>query len=200
MPASSPMTPSAATDGTSVPAILVRVSRSAEPRHRGTLAIGGWTIPCVVGSGGLVAAARKREGDLRTPIGLYPLRYGLYDPVNCPDFGGTTAFPFAPMRDAMIWEEDPAHPHYNRLILADGDARAGDRLTRRRAEGLFDLVIPVGYNDATPEPGRGSAIFIHAARPDGSGTAGCVAVAREHLEELARRLEPGMVVDIGYDG
>ena len=75
-------------------------------------------------------------------------------------------------------------------------ARADERLTRRRAAGLFDVVVPIGYNDAVAEPYRGSAIFIHAARPDGSGTAGCVAVPRQHLEELARRLEPGMVLSV----
>ena len=65
---------------------------------------------------------------------------------------------------------------------------------------LFDVVIPIGYNDSVPESGRGSALFIHAARPDMSGTAGCVAVRPEQLLELARRLSPGMVIDINHDG
>jgi L,D-peptidoglycan transpeptidase YkuD (ErfK/YbiS/YcfS/YnhG family)/predicted deacylase len=182
-----------------VPAVRVRIPRGSGPRHRGSLTIGDWSIPCVIGSGGLVPASAKREGDKRTPIGVFPLRYGFYDPVNCPSLGGGTAFPFVPMRDDMIWEEDTGSPHYNRLLVAEEGARPDERLTRRRAEGLFDVVVPIGYNDAVAEPYRGSAIFIHAARPDGSGTAGCVAVPRQHLEELARRLEPGMVIDIAYD-
>ena len=28
-----------------------------------------------------------------------------------------------------------------------------------RDDGAYDLVVPLGYNDAPPEPGRGSAIF-----------------------------------------
>ncbi|MBP0588021.1 L,D-transpeptidase family protein, partial [Mycobacterium tuberculosis] len=51
-------------------------------------------------------------------------------------------------------------------------------------------------NDARPDARGGSAIFMHTARPDYSGTSGCVVVAHEHLMELARRLRPGMVVDI----
>ena len=51
-----------------------------------------------------------------------------------------------------------------------------------------------------PEAGRGSALFVHAARPDMSGTAGCVAVRPDDLLELARRLRPGMVIDIDYEG
>lgn len=185
--------------GIRVPTIVVRIPRHGEPRHRGKLTIGEWTVPCVIGSGGLVPAHAKREGDKRTPIGVFPLRYGLYDPVNCPSLRDGLSFPFVPMRDDMIWEEDAASPFYNRLLVADEGARPDERITRRRAERLFDVVVPIGYNDAVAEPHRGSAIFIHAARPDGSGTAGCVAVPREHLEELARRLEPGMVIDIGYE-
>ena len=49
-----------------------------------------------------------------------------------------------------------------------------------------------------PEAFRGSAIFIHAAREDMRGTAGCVALKRGDLAELAKRLVPGMVIDIGY--
>lgn len=179
--------------------VAVRIPRGAEPRHRGTLSIGDWSVPCVIGTGGLVPAMDKREGDKCTPVGVFPLRYGLFDPVNCPAFGAEAAFPFVPMHDDMIWEEDAHSPFYNRLLIADAGVRADERITRRRAEGLFDLVIPVGWNDAVAEPHRGSAIFIHASRPDGSGTAGCVAVPREHLEELARRLVPGMMVDIGYE-
>ena len=177
----------------------VRVPRDADPVHRGTLSIGSWTIPCLVGSAGLVPAAEKREGDGRTPIGIYPLRYGFHDPVERPGFGAGTVFPFVPMSGDMIWEEDPLDPHYNRLVFAQHGARPGDRLARNRPNGRFDLVIPIGYNDAAPEPHRGSAIFIHAARGDGSGTAGCIAVAREQMEELARRLAIGMVIDIAYE-
>jgi predicted deacylase len=96
----------------------------------------------------------------------------------------------------MIWEEDG--PHYNRLVLAERGERAGDRLNRRRDEPLFDIVIPVGFNDATAELGRGSAIFVHAARADMGPTSGCIGVPREALLDLVRRLEPGMAIDIGH--
>jgi predicted deacylase len=62
------------------------------------------------------------------------------------------------------------------------------------------VIVPIGYNDAVPEAGRGSALFVHAARPDMSGTAGCVALAPGDLLELARRLRPGMLIDIDYEG
>jgi L,D-peptidoglycan transpeptidase YkuD (ErfK/YbiS/YcfS/YnhG family)/predicted deacylase len=182
---------------TRIPTLVVRIPRAGQPPHHGSLTIGSWTVPCVIGSGGLIAASDKREGDKCTPIGNFPLRYGLVDRVSLPDFPRDLAFPFAAQTDAMIWEEDG--PDYNRLVLADDDERRNERLTRRRAEGLFDIIVPIGFNDAVAETGRGSALFIHGARPDMRGTAGCVAVSREHLRELATRLEPGMAIDIGYE-
>jgi predicted deacylase len=96
----------------------------------------------------------------------------------------------------MIWEEEG--PDYNRLVFSEGGERPDERLTRRRQEGLFDIIVPIGFNDAVPEMGRGSAIFIHAARADMSGTAGCIGVPRECMSELVLRLKPGMLIDIGY--
>ncbi len=183
---------------TSIPTISVRIPRTDQAGHRGTLAIGDWAVPCVVGSGGLVAASVKREGDRKTPIGVFPLRYGLFKPIPALRFLQTVSFPFVPCSDDMIWEEDG--PDYNRLVFADGADRLGDRLARPRDHDLFNVIVPIGYNDAVAEAGRGSALFVHAARPDMSGTAGCVALRPDDLLELARRLKPGMVIDIDYDG
>ena len=182
---------------TTLPTIKVRLPREAAATHQGMLSIGEWSTPCVVGEAGLIAASLKREGDKRTPIGVFPLRYGLYDKAALPDFPRDLAFPFVPMGEAMIWEEDG--PNYNRLVLAEGDERRDERLARQRAEPLFEIVVPVGYNDAVVEAGRGSALFIHAARQDLRGTAGCIAVPSAALIELARRLEPGMVIDIDHE-
>jgi L,D-peptidoglycan transpeptidase YkuD (ErfK/YbiS/YcfS/YnhG family)/predicted deacylase len=179
---------------TSIPTISVRVQSG----HKGTLSIGGWSVPCVVGTGGLASASVKREGDRKTPIGTFPLRYGLFKPLPALRFLESVNFPFVPCSDDMIWEEDG--PDYNRLVYADGADRPGDRLARPRDHDLFNVIVPIGYNDAVAEAGRGSALFVHAARPDMSGTAGCVALRPDDLHELARRLKPGMLIDIGYDG
>ena len=82
---------------TSVPKIVVRVSRVADPIHHGRLTIDNWSIPCTVGAGGLIQASFKREGDKCTPIGVFPLRYGFFDPAAVPDFPRDLAFPFVPL-------------------------------------------------------------------------------------------------------
>jgi len=181
---------------TYAPKILVRVPRGETASHLGKLIIDDWSVPCTIGAGGLIQASFKQEGDRRTPIGVFPLRYGLFDPVALPDFPRNLPFPFVPLSQDMIWEEEGSN--YNRLVFAESDERPGERLARRRSEGLFDIVVPIGFNDAVAELGRGSAIFIHAARADMSGTAGCIGVPREHMPELVRRLRPGMLIDIGH--
>lgn len=179
-----------------IPTIHVRLPRASGPSHLATLTIDDWTIPCTVGSGGLVQARLKREGDTCTPMGIFPLRYGFYDAVNWPDFPQRLGFPFVPLTDEMIWED--SGEAYNRLVYTDPAQRLEERLVRRRADHLFDIMVPFGFNDAVPEPGRGSALFVHVARSDMRGTEGCVAVPREHLQEFVSRLKPGMMIDIGY--
>jgi L,D-peptidoglycan transpeptidase YkuD (ErfK/YbiS/YcfS/YnhG family) len=45
-----------------------------------------------------------------------------------------------------------------------------------RADRLYDLVLVIGYNDDPVVPGKGSAMFLHLARPDFGPTEGCVAL------------------------
>lgn len=182
---------------TSAPTIRVRVPRKNGELHLGTLSIGQWQTPCTVGAAGLIQASLKREGDKRTPIGIFPLRYGLFNESARPDFAHDLAFPFVPMSDGMIWEEDGEA--YNRLVYAEDDQRIHDRLQRPRDEALFEVVVPIGFNDAMPEVGRGSALFIHAARADMSGTAGCIGIPADRISEFSQHLKPGMLIDINYD-
>jgi L,D-peptidoglycan transpeptidase YkuD (ErfK/YbiS/YcfS/YnhG family) len=50
-----------------------------------------------------------------------------------------------------------------------------------REDHLYDLVGVLGWNDDPPRPGRGSAIFLHLARPDFGPTEGCIALALPDL-------------------
>ena len=59
-----------------------------------------------------------------------------------------------------------------------------------REDGLYDLVVVVGYNDDPPEGEWGSAIFLHIARDDYSPTQGCVAFARDDLLKLVTLIGP----------
>ena len=49
----------------------------------------------------------------------------------------------------------------------------------------------LGHNDAPPEPGAGSAIFMHLAKPGYAATEGCVALAEADLVDLLKAAGPG---------
>ena len=59
-----------------------------------------------------------------------------------------------------------------------------------RSDGIYDVIAVLGYNDRPVVPGKGSAIFLHIARPNYSPTLGCVALARENLLEFLSKATP----------
>jgi L,D-peptidoglycan transpeptidase YkuD (ErfK/YbiS/YcfS/YnhG family) len=68
-------------------------------------------------------------------------------------------------------------------------ASSADRL--KRDDHLYDLVLVLGYNDRPRVRGRGSAIFMHLARPGFAPTAGCIALERRDLLMLLAGLRRG---------
>ncbi len=147
----------------------------------------GLATACALGRGGVQRS--KREGDGVTPAGLWPVRSLRYRPgrVGLPA-GAMRASPIGP-RDG--WCDDPGHPAYNRPVRLPLAASA-ERLLR--ADGLYDMVVELGYNDAPPRPGAGSAIFLHVARPGLRPTAGCIAVPRPVLRRILARMRPGDLI------
>jgi L,D-peptidoglycan transpeptidase YkuD (ErfK/YbiS/YcfS/YnhG family) len=65
-----------------------------------------------------------------------------------------------------------------------------------REDGVYDLLVVIGYNTNPIVPGAGSAIFLHIARASFSPTVGCVAVPREMLLKLVSSITPGSTITI----
>ena len=148
-------------------------------------------VRCALGPAGVVPAAAKREGDGASPAGIWPIRDVWYRPDRGPP--PACELRVRAMRPEDGWCDDPADPAYNRHVLLPYPASA-ERLWRD--DGLYDIVVVLGYNDDPPQPGRGSCIFLHVAKPDFSPTQGCVAVARAELEALLAGAHPGDAVEI----
>jgi L,D-peptidoglycan transpeptidase YkuD (ErfK/YbiS/YcfS/YnhG family) len=133
--------------------------------------------------------ALKREGDGGTPLGRFPIRQVLYraDRVARP----RTWLPVRAIRDHDGWCDDPADRNYNRLIRLPSP-RSAEGL--KRADHLYDLVLVLGYNDRPRVKGKGSAIFMHLARPGYEPTDGCIALSRHDLTRLLAELRPGSTI------
>ena len=90
------------------------------------------------------------------------------------------------LREEMGWCDDAEHPRYNQLVRLPFGA-SHEQLWRE--DDCYDLIVPMGYNDDPIMAGRGSAIFLHIAKPDFSGTEGCIALSKEHLLDVLIRLD-----------
>jgi L,D-peptidoglycan transpeptidase YkuD (ErfK/YbiS/YcfS/YnhG family) len=147
----------------------------------GRCVLQGQVFRAALGARGVIA--RKEEGDGATPAGILPIRRVLYraDRIKPP----TCAVPLEPLGPTDGWCDAPDHRDYNRMVRLPHDARC-EALWRRDA--LYDVIGVLGWNDAPVERRRGSAIFLHVARPDYAPTEGCVALA---LPDLLRLLAMG---------
>ena len=143
------------------------------------LRLGGIAVRVALGRGGLRGAAEKQEGDGATPTGILPLRRVLFraDRGKPP----AAAVPVEPLAPDDGWCDDPGHPDYNRMIRRPHAAR---HEALWRDDAVYDLIGVLGWNDAPAVPGRGSAIFLHVARPDFAPTDGCVALAPADLRRV----------------
>jgi L,D-peptidoglycan transpeptidase YkuD (ErfK/YbiS/YcfS/YnhG family) len=66
----------------------------------------------------------------------------------------------------------------------------------RREDRLYDLVLVLGYNDRPRVKGKGSAIFMHLARPGFTPTDGCIALTRHDLAMLLAQVKRGTQIAI----
>lgn len=154
------------------------------PPHSGVLRCGDEAFPCVFGAGGI--RENKREGDGATPAGCFELRQVFYraDRVAKPE----TQIPARPLDPADGWCDDPDDSSYNRPVRLPYAARA-EKLWRE--DGQYDVIAVLGYNDDPVVRGRGSAIFLHVAKPDGGSTQGCVALALGDLRTVLKAAGAG---------
>jgi L,D-peptidoglycan transpeptidase YkuD (ErfK/YbiS/YcfS/YnhG family) len=157
----------------------------------GRFDLDGRRVRCALGKGGVIDAGDKREGDGCTPLGLWPIRRVLYRPDRGPR--PPTRLPVAAIARNDGWCDAPRDRNYNRPVKLPYPASAEKMW---RTDELYDLVLILGYNDAPVRPGRGSAIFLHCARPSFSATAGCVALARKEVLALLARAAPGDAVAV----
>jgi L,D-peptidoglycan transpeptidase YkuD (ErfK/YbiS/YcfS/YnhG family) len=162
---------------------FIRVRTRPGQQTKGWLFAGSSVIPVALGRTGI--KADKREGDGGTPVGrFHPIRlWWRADRRRRPK----TLLPMRPIGPADAWCEDPRSRRYNQPFRRSANEPV-DRL--RRDDALYDLIIEIDHNTRPRVAGRGSAVFLHLARPAFGPTAGCVAMRPNDLERLLARLSP----------
>jgi len=146
-------------------------------RHRGFLRCGPLTLPCALGRTGITHL--KREGDGATPAGRHRLLSLYVRRDRLP--GPRSALPARPLRRNDGWSEDRRHGRYNCPVRLPSSAA---HETMWRDDRLYDVVGVLDWNMRPRVRGRGSAIFLHVARPSYAPTAGCIALKFRDLTRL----------------
>jgi L,D-peptidoglycan transpeptidase YkuD (ErfK/YbiS/YcfS/YnhG family) len=132
------------------------------------------------------AGTSKREGDGRSPAGVFALGtvHGTASDLD-------TRLPYQKIAEDQVCIDDPTSAHYNRVVSKRDvapDFRSAEPL--RRSDGMYDVAIDVEHNRSPVVAGHGSCIFIHPwAGPD-TRLPGCTGVAKSDALALARWLTP----------
>lgn len=160
------------------------------------LCVEGDQFDCLVGRAGIVSYAQKREGDEASPKGRWPMRGLWYRPdkwaldrlasEKLPSGHGFSPRPITP-NDG--WCDDPACDAYNQPVDLPF---SGSHETLWRTDSLYDLLIPLGYNDDPVYRGKGSAIFLHCTdnATYAKHTKGCIAISKPNLIQLLPYIGP----------
>ncbi len=149
----------------------------------GTAEWGARRIRCALGRSGI--AGDKREGDGATPAGTLSLLRVLYraDRNVPPD----TELALAALRPDDGWCDAPEDASYNRQVRLPHGASCE---TLWRDDHVYDLIVVTDFNATPVAPHRGSAIFLHVARPSYAPTEGCIAFALEDLRLIVNEWRP----------
>src|SRR5262249_1333180 len=144
---------------------LIRVRPRPGRHSQGILFFGGRILSVVLGRSGI--RANKFEGDGTTPRGRFrPVQlWWRADRHARPP----TLLPVRRITPDLAWCEAPTDRRYNRPFRRS-PRESGDRLWRD--DHLYDFVIEIDHNLRPRVARRGSAVFLHVARPNRSPTAG----------------------------
>lgn len=145
---------------------------------------------CAIGKNGFTHD--KIEGDNCTPIGVFPLR-ACWWRADKLDAAPRTALPMREVTPQDGWCDEPTDTYYNTHVTLPF-AASHEKLWRE--DDVYDVIVPLGYNDAPVEAGKGSAIFFHVAKPDYAGTEGCVALALPDLLEVLAKVDVTTCMEI----
>jgi L,D-peptidoglycan transpeptidase YkuD (ErfK/YbiS/YcfS/YnhG family) len=142
------------------------------------------SINGVIGKNGFAKLEEKREGDGKTPSGIYSLNmtFGYNESIQ-------TKMPYRQAFPNDLWIDDVNAGDYNRWVKKE-DTRALSYEKMKRNDNLYKYGIIIEYNTNPVIKGHGSAIFLHVWRGENTATEGCVAVSEEDIVRILDWLDP----------
>jgi L,D-peptidoglycan transpeptidase YkuD (ErfK/YbiS/YcfS/YnhG family) len=135
-----------------------------------------------IGERGFAAVDEKREGDGKSPTGIFPFGIAFgYDPSV------ETKMPYRQVTDDDFWVDDANSEDYNKWVKGKPKASSWEKMKRDDDQYKYGVVIE--YNMHPIVKGKGSAIFLHVWN-HGDSTLGCVAMSEEMILKILGWLDP----------
>ena len=126
-----------------------------------------------------------------TPKGKYKIKCILYrkDRIKKID----SKIKKIAIKKNMGWCNDPKSNNYNRLIKLPS-AYNFEKLFKNN--NTYDILIVLDYNMNPTIKNKGSAIFIHVAKKNYKKTEGCIALKKNDLLKIIKKLKKNTIVKI----
>jgi len=148
---------------------------------------GGWhlvfpTFAGSIGEMGFAAIDNKKEGDGKSPSGVFPLGIAFgYDPSV------VTKMPYRQATEDDFWVDDVNSEDYNQWVKGEPNAASWEKM--RRDDDQYKVGVVIEYNMYPIVKGKGSAIFLHVWK-GGGATLGCVSMPEEMVLKILGWLDP----------
>lgn len=144
------------------------------------------SCPAYIGKKGW---GKTREGDLKTPCGVYhfTMAFGINDDPGC-------AIGYTKVDNSHYWDGDSNSKRYNQFV----STREYNDFNKKDSEHIIDYnlaykyCLNISYNEeGTPK--KGSAIFLHCYTKN-KFTSGGVLIPEEKMIEVLKNVKSGCVV------
>ena len=135
----------------------------------------------------------KKEGDGKTPTGLYDLGTAFGVASN-----PGTKLSYRKINNNDYWVDDPNSKYYNQWVdirNVKKDWNSAEHLYSYKTAYKYGVVV--NYNMNPIVPGNGSAIFLHNST--NGPTAGCVSIPESSLVSIMKAIKPNAKILIAKD-
>ena len=126
-----------------------------------------------------------------TPRGKYKIKYILYRKDRIKKI--VSKIKKIAIKENMGWCNDPKSKNYNKLIKLPSVYNF-EKLFKNN--NTYDILIVLDYNMNPTIKNKGSAIFIHVAKKNYKKTEGCIALKKNDLLKIIKKLKKNTLVKI----
>ena len=142
-------------------------------KNKDTLIFDDFKFKCSVGRMGFTR--NKKEGDKKTPIGLFNIGNLYYRKDR--HLKPKTKLKCITIKKNMGWCDDPKSKYYNKLIKIKKNFKINHEKLYRK-DNKYDIFILIKHNYKKVIKNQGSAIFLHLTK-NYLPTKGCVALSKK---------------------